>query len=297
MTARQMEVSPSTILRWKQASCWHTTKTRKPRWRTSCTPEVLDRLKHFYSTPGHQGTCLVDYKKRSCGSALSVPSLTSLRRCLGLIGFSRKRISNKVLGTVSTEEVLRYAFELNEAGNNRLFVSVDECSFSEKAIPMYGYSAIGTKCGIRSNKGSWKNRSLVLAMASDGTKHYFIQQGSFNRTTFGKFVESMPFPLGTVLILDNCTIHKKLEDVYRSKGYVPLFLPPYAPQFQPVELAFSKVKGHFRQTWPWPMGICTAIQESVETLTPSDHTAFFRHTKRCLENEIFEMVNGGCSVI
>ena len=101
------------------------------------------------------------------------------------------------------EEVYRYAFELLEMGSTRLFVSIDECSFSEKVIPLYGYSAIGVKCEIRGKKGSWKNQSLVLALASDGTKHYAIQPGAFTRSAFGKFVESMPYPPGTVLILDN----------------------------------------------------------------------------------------------
>ncbi len=44
-----------------------------------------------------------------------------------------------------------------------------------------------------------------------------------------------------MLILDNCKIHSGIEEAYASKGYVPMFLSPYSPQFQPVELAFSKV--------------------------------------------------------
>ena len=182
-------------------------------------------------------------------------------------------------------------------GSTRLFVSIDECSFSEKVIPLYGYSAIGVKCEIRGKKGSWKNQSLVLALASDGTKHYAIQPGAFTRSAFGKFVESMPYPPGTVLILDNCTIHKNLDCVYRSKGYEPLYLPPYAPQFQPVELAFSKIKGRFRQAWPWPAGVCNAIEGSVAALEPNDHSAYFRHARACLENEMFEMVDVGRSII
>ena len=55
--------------------------------------------------------------------------------------------------------------------------SVDECYFSEKVLPLYGYSPIGQKCKVTSPATSWKKQSLLLAVASDGSRHSQIIQG------------------------------------------------------------------------------------------------------------------------
>jgi hypothetical protein len=162
-----------------------------------------------------------------------------------------------------------------------LVVSLDECSFSEKAQPMYGYSHAGVRCTLRMRQGSWKQRSLVMAISSDGDYAYSIKDGSYNR--FGEFVLSLPYPPETVCVMDNCRIHKGLDDVFAAKGYIPMFLSPYSPQFQPVELAFSKMKNHFRSLWPWPDGVNLSVRQSVETLKPSDILGFFRHAQRALD--------------
>jgi hypothetical protein len=162
-----------------------------------------------------------------------------------------------------------------------LVVSVDESNFSEKVAPMYGYSPKGTRCAPRLSKGTWKNRSLLLAIGSDGSKFHVLKDGSFKRKDFGEFVMSMPFPPGALILMDNCQIHKKLDDVFDAKGYVPFFLPAYSPMFQPVELAFSKIKGLFRNKWPWEdETVNDSIHACVEQESHSDILGHFRHAKR-----------------
>ena len=117
-----------------------------------------------------------------------------------------------------------------------LVVSVDECNFSEKVQPLYGYSPIGQNCRLRNKKGGWTSYSLVLCIASNVTKYHTILKGSVKRVDFARIVRDMPFPKGTVLLMDNCTIHKGIDDAFKAKGFTPLFLSPYSPQFQPVEL-------------------------------------------------------------
>jgi hypothetical protein len=194
------------------------------------------------------------------------------------------------------DQVVDYSQRLSHH-QGKLMVSVDECNFSEKVVPLYGYSPVGESCAMRSRSGTWTNRSLVLALASDGTRHHVIKQGSVKRVDFENIIKGMPFPPGTVLILDNCTIHKKLDDVYRAKGYIPMFLPAYAPQFQPVELAFSKVKGCFRQLWPWEDGVVQNIENSISTLRSSDNVAFFKHASKCLAAKLNEIGDVGCAII
>jgi hypothetical protein len=44
-------------------------------------------------------------------------------------------------------------------------------------------------------------------------------------------IHSLPYPPETVCVMDNCRIHKGLDDVFAAKGYIPMFLSPYSPQF------------------------------------------------------------------
>ena len=162
-------------------------------------------------------------------------------------------------------------------------MSLDECHFAEKVLPRYGYSMVGKRRPCRQRNGSWKAKSLVFGIATDGSKYGEVLHGAVTRQAFGQFINNLPYPPGTVILLDNCSIHKKLESVFAGKGYIPLFLSPYSPQFQPVELAFSKVKGSFRNQFPWSSGVLSAIEQAVAAITPSDITSFFRHSGRELE--------------
>lgn len=143
---------------------------------------------------------------------------------------------------------------------------------------MYGYSQRGQKAERRrSGRGGWVSYSLLHAIASDGTHHSQIVRGAVNRQTFSAFVTSMPFAAGAVLLLDNCSIHKNNDAVFDAKLYTPLFLSPYSPQFQPVEMAFSVIKSCFRQSWPWPKGVPVAVTDAVQTVSPETNKSFIRH--------------------
>lgn len=92
---------------------------------------------------------------------------------------------------------------------------------------------------------------------------------------------SMPYPPGTIMLMDNCQIYKNLDDVFEAKGYQMMFLPPYSPMFQPVELAFSKIKGLFRNMWPWEDdGVEKSIHACVEQESETDILGHFRHAMR-----------------
>ena len=79
--------------------------------------------------------------------------------------------------------------------------------------------------------------------------------------------------------MDNCTIHKQLDDTFAAKRFTPLYLSPYSPEFQPVEFAFSKIKGNFRNQYPWiNNGLETAIESAVSSITPDNIKNFFKHS-------------------
>ena len=158
-----------------------------------------------------------------------------------------------------------------------LVVSLDECYFSERVLPLYGYSRVGQKCVVTAPTGSWSKISLFLAIASDGSMQYELVSGAGNRKLCAAFLEALPYPPGTTLLMDNVSFHHRLQHVTDAKGYRVLFTPPYSPQFNPVEMAFSVVKTAFRSAWPWRAGVDRAIDQAIDCLSPGGVQNFFTH--------------------
>ena len=98
-------------------------------------------------------------------------------------------------------------------------------------------------------------------------------------TPTNEYVLDMPYPPGSVLLLDNCAVHKNIDYIYDTKGYIPLFLSPYSPDFQPVELAFSKIKTYFRQIED-KSDICACVERCIQEVCESDIKGYFRHAHR-----------------
>lgn len=157
-------------------------------------------------------------------------------------------------------------------------ISLDESYFSERVLPLYGYSAVGSKCVVASPVPAWRQRSLLLAIASDGTAVQSLKHGSFNKAAITKFLAELPYPRGSVVLLDNASIHNGVHLVAVAKGYKVCFTPPYSPEFNPVEHAFSKIKACFRGMWPWAGGsaVDESVQAATETLSSADILGYFR---------------------
>ena len=294
-TARAVDVSPSTISRWIKRSNW-VASNKRPRVRhtrkrssTTLTPDVCKYVLDFFKDPTFQCT-----NARVCAHHILSThrlriSLSSIRRCIRNLGMSRKRLSGKILGISNPQ--LAYDFKKTHAEmvtDGTIVVSVDECYFSERVVPLYGYSEVGKRCVHRLGKGGWKQRSLVLGIANDGTQFAQVFDGGVNRDMFKSYIRDLPYPPETILLLDNCNTHKKIDDAITERGFRVLYLPPYSPRFQPVELAFSKVKGLFRSSFPWPDGVVESVNAAVDQLTTANNKGYFKHaedeldTVRCI---------------
>ena len=288
-TARHVNVSPSTIHRWKSLSSWGVGKDRKTRKRKAWTIEVRDLVGSWcFST-----ACVtVPQLRAAVMSQLRLRvSESTIRRGLRDLGYMRRRLSGKLLGSPSSEQVKQFTSRFVElATPDTLLISVDESHFSERVLPQYGYLRKGAETpGCRlpdrnGRSGSWTSYSLLHAITSDGRSHSEVITGSVTRDRFTAFVESMPFPAGSVLMMDNCSIHKGIHDVLSRKQYHPLYLSPYSPQFQPVELAFSMIKNTFRLSWPWTQGIREAIESATLSVACKSNQGFFRHAIRNIQS-------------
>ena len=283
-TARMMEVSPSTIHRWKTQSTWGTGDRRQRRRAARKRDRWSEKVKECLDGNGSQTLTAL---QRQLSPQNDRPSLATIRRCINDIRYSRKRHSDKVLGTVSAEKVDDFKTRFAQVVTpGTLLVSLDESHFSEKVLPKYGYSPIGNPCPQRQRSGTWRSYSLVLAIASNGEKYHQMVYRSMNRELFKEYIQMMPFPRGTVFLLDNCSIHHNVEETFESKGYIPLFLSPYSPMFQPVEETFSQIKNQFRYSWPWKGGVVDAVERAVRMVKEEHIIGYFRNAYKNMESYV-----------
>jgi transposase len=148
--------------------------------------------------------------------------------------------------------------------------AVDETYFSEKIVPSYAYSLRGQKVHpLRS--GSWKQRTLILAVRSNGQVLWKILDGPCNKKSYVSFVSELPDEAH--ILADNVSFHK----VSASRT---LFTPPYSPDLNPVEYVFSAIKACYRgRLWSHQYeSITERISHAVETVVrEANFEAYFDH--------------------
>jgi transposase len=140
-------------------------------------------------------------------------------------------------------------------------VSLDEASFDTHMTPLYGWSTKGTKCIFypRHSKRARKRFSLLLAICNERVLAWQLVVGAYNKQLFLAFLRERLLPsLVTVpaarhLLMDNVAFHhsKEVSALLRENNLPPpIFNPPYHPDTNPVEMAFSMIKRHARRTQP-----------------------------------------------
>jgi hypothetical protein len=132
----------------------------------------------------------------------------------------------------------------------RLVVSVDESGVDPRCRPQYGYSKKGHQAILYHPPVSCSRHvrtSLIMAIASDGSRHHRLTTDKVGGDIFADFIMSAPFPPGSVLIMDNHTVHdtESVQVALSVKEYTVLFMPPYSPEFNPIEMFFGTLKTSF----------------------------------------------------
>jgi hypothetical protein len=88
-----------------------------------------------------------------------------------------------------------------------------------------------------------------MAVTNERVVGWHLVKGSINSSIFEDFMLNIVTDQRDVILLDNASIHKtsRVLDVMLSRGFTPCFLPPYSPEFQPIENAFSVLKTTYRR--------------------------------------------------
>ena len=131
-------------------------------------------------------------------------------------------------------------------------VFIDETGTKTNMTRMYGRSLKGERLTADAPYGHWQNQTFIAGLRHDGITAPWMLDGPMNRAAFDIYIESQLAPTlkqGDIVILDNLPAHKseRAKAALRKRGAWFLFLPPYSPDLNPIEMAFSKLKAHLRK--------------------------------------------------
>ncbi|MFC0220555.1 IS630 family transposase [Pseudochelatococcus lubricantis] len=130
-------------------------------------------------------------------------------------------------------------------------VFIDETGTTTKMSRLRGRCLKGQRLRSKAPFGHWKTQTFVAGLRCFGLTAPWVIDRPMNRRIFETYVETQLAPTlskGDVVILDNLSAHKSLkaEEAIKARGAWMLFLPPYSPDLNPIEMAFSKLKAHLR---------------------------------------------------
>ena len=127
--------------------------------------------------------------------------------------------------------------------------------------------------------------NAAAAMGADGIVTEWLFTGPLTAERLAAFFQLHMLGLlsgGKVLILDNHPVHRSrlFRQFLDDSGVRYVFLPPYSPELNPIEEAFSKVKHHVRKHKPWTVqSLCDTLEAAFSSITESDAIGFFNHAE------------------
>lgn len=129
---------------------------------------------------------------------------------------------------------------------------IDETSVKTNMIKTTGWAPRGERLIDRAPFGHWSTQTFIAALRHDRLDAPWVIDGAMNREMFELYVETQLAPTlrrGDAVILDNLSSHKssKAAAILRQIGAWFLFLPPYSPDLNPIEMAFAKLKSLIRK--------------------------------------------------
>ena len=146
-----------------------------------------------------------------------------------------------------------------------------------------GRSRRGQRCRAGVPHGHWKTTTLTAALRRTGMVAPMVLDGAMDGATFLAHVEQMLVPVltpGDIVVMDNLPAHKLagVRKAIEAAGATPRFLPPYSPNFNPIENAFAKLKALLRKAAARTIpDLIQAIRQAIAKVTPRECASYFDH--------------------
>jgi transposase len=141
-------------------------------------------------------------------------------------------------------------------------VFVDESGVTTHLVRLYGRAPVGERATGRRPAGHYTQITLIGALTLAGMAAFMSVEGATDTAVMVAFTEHILVPTlrpGQVVLMDNLSPHKapRVRELIERAGCQLVFLPPYSPDFSPIEEAWSKIK-------TWLRGTTTRTREAIE---------------------------------
>jgi transposase len=155
-------------------------------------------------------------------------------------------------------------------------VFIDETWASTTMARRYGRAPSGQRLRVGVPHGHWKTTTFLAGLRASGLVAPFVLDGPINRDAFETYTARVLVPElrpGDIVVMDNLSSHKgpRVRALIEQAGAKLLYLPPYSPDFNPIENAFAKLKALLRKAGERTVeGLWTAIGRLLDAFTPDE---------------------------
>jgi transposase len=217
--------------------------------------------------------------------------VSTICRTVQHLRLTRKKVQRIAL-QCSEELQLQFMAEISMF-DPEMIIWVDETGSARRnSVRSYGYSLKGMRAVSHELRVSGQRINAIGAMSTEGMEDVYIVEGNVTGEVFVKFVRNCLLPIlqpfnGTnshsVVVMDNASVHhyEEVADIITGVGSIVRFLPPYSPELNPIENAFSKVKAFLRandSVYLSTHSPCTVVLMAFCTITKDDCINYVRHS-------------------
>ncbi len=162
-------------------------------------------------------------------------------------------------------------------------VFVDETGAKTNMARLRGRSPCGQRLHAAVPWGHWKTTTFVAGLRSSGLTAPMLLDGAMNGVAFKTYVEQVLAPSlkpGDIVVMDNLSSHKVdgVRQAIKAAGAFLLYVPPYSPDLNPIELAFAKLKALLRKAAARTIDdLWQVIAQSLDKFTPGECQNFITH--------------------
>lgn len=162
-------------------------------------------------------------------------------------------------------------------------VFVDEMGVHTSLAPLYGYSRKGERVHLQVPRNRGPNTTLLASITLSELGEALAIEGSTNKAVFEAYVERALVPTleaGQVAIMDNLSAHKpaRVRELIEERGCELIYLPAYSPDLNPIEEAFSKIKGKLRRAAARTKdALIEVLGQATSAISAQDARGYFEH--------------------
>ena len=149
---------------------------------------------------------------------------------------------------------------------------------------MRGRSPRGERCRASVPHGHWKTTTFVAGLRLDGLTAPMVVDGAMDGEMFTAYAEIILAPTlstGDIVVMDNLPAHKVAgaRAAIEAAGATLMFLPPYSPEFNPIEQAFAKLKAMLRKAAERTVdALEAAIAVAIDAFSPAECANYFTNS-------------------